>query len=378
MTVIRFAQEKDFDKIQEIYAYARKFMAEHGNPTQWGQTRPTEDTLRKDIEKEQLYVIEEENRLQGVFALIIGEDPTYRNIEQGCWRDDSTYGTIHRIASAPEAHGIMAQVLAFAWGKIQHLRIDTHEKNQVMQHLILKNGFEKCGVIYVDGGSPRVAFEKISDTKAAEQKTSSVEVTLEETDSTVSEVNTKIQIRIAIPYDAREILDIYAPYILETANTFEYEVPTLASFTRRIEQTLVKYPYLVAEQNGQIVGYAYAGPLHARAAYDWAVETSIYVKMDMKGRGIGKKLYAALEETLRKQHIVCVNACIAYPDQKTDAYLTKDSVAFHEHLGYKMVGEFHQCAYKFDHWYNMVWMEKSLCERPEKPEPMIWFSHLRK
>ena len=377
--MIRFAQKKDLDEIQEIYAYARKFMAEHGNPTQWGQNRPTEKTLRKDIEKEQLYVIEEEHRLQGVFALIIGEDPTYRKIEQGSWKDNSTYGTIHRIASAPEAHGIMAQVIAFAWGKIRHLRIDTHENNQVMQHLILKNGFEKCGIIFTDDGTPRIAFEKISDTKEKEQKGFTAENALNENGRAVStEVNTKIRIRIATPYDAKEILDIYAPYILETAITFEYEVPTLESFTRRIEQTLVKYPYLVAEQNGQIVGYAYAGPLHERAAYDWAVETSIYVKMDAKGRGIGKKLYAALEEALRKQHIVCVNACIAYPDQEKDAYLTKDSVKFHEHLGYKMVGEFHQCAYKFDRWYNMVWMEKSLCERPEKPEPMIWFSYLRK
>ena len=79
-----------------------------------------------------------------------------------------------------------------------------------------------------------------------------------------------------------------------------------------------------------------------------------------------------------RQHIVCVNACIAYPDQENDAYLTKDSVDFHTHLGYTMVGEFHQCAYKFDRWYNMVWMEKSLCERPQNPEPMIWFSKLRK
>lgn len=353
--MIRLAKENDLDNIQEIYAYARKFMAEHGNPTQWGQTRPTEETLRKDIEKEQLYVIEEQDQLQGVFALIIGEDPTYKNIEQGSWKDTSLYGTLHRIASAPEAHGIMAQVLAFAWKKIQHLRIDTHENNKVMQHLILKNGFEKCGVIYVDDGSPRVAFEKTS-----------------------SEVNTKLQIRIATPLDAKEILDIYAPYILQTAITFEYEVPTLEAFTRRIEQTLVKYPYLVAEQDGRIVGYAYAGPLHERAAYDWAVETSIYVKMDEKGHGIGKKLYAALEKALLRQHIVCVNACIAYPDQENDAYLTKDSVDFHAHLGYKMVGEFHQCAYKFDRWYNMVWMEKSLCERPQHPEPMIWFSRLRK
>ncbi len=398
--MIRLAKENDLDNIQEIYAYARKFMAEHGNPTQWGQTRPTVETLRKDIEKEQLYVIEEQDRLQGVFALIIGEDPTYQNIEQGSWKDTSLYGTIHRIASAPETHGIMEQVLAFAWKKIQHLRIDTHENNKVMQHLILKNGFEKCGVIYVDDGSPRVAFEKTSNKKEMIQK--SQKSHMEEKDSekndiadttnttdttdtteiahtvTSSEVNTKLQIRIATPLDAKEILDIYAPYILQTAITFEYEVPTLEAFTRRIEQTLVKYPYLVAEQDGRIVGYAYAGPLHERAAYDWAVETSIYVKMDAKGQGIGKKLYAALEEALLRQHIVCVNACIAYPDQEKDAYLTKDSVDFHAHLGYKMVGEFHQCAYKFDRWYNMVWMEKSLSERPQHPEPIIWFSRLRK
>jgi L-amino acid N-acyltransferase YncA/predicted GNAT family N-acyltransferase len=389
--VIRLAKEKDLDNIQEIYVYARKFMAEHGNPTQWGQTRPTEETLRKDIEKEQLYVIEERDRLQGVFALIIGEDPTYQNIEQGSWKDTTLYGTIHRIASASEAHGIMEQVLAFAWEKIQHLRIDTHENNKVMQHLILKNGFEKCGIIYVDDGSPRVAFEKTSkeeDEKKIAQNPHMEEKDLKESDITdateiahtvtSSEVNTKLQIRIATPLDAKEILDIYAPYILQTAITFEYEVPTLEAFTRRIEQTLVKYPYLVAEQDGRIVGYAYAGPLHERAAYDWAVETSIYVKMDAKGQGIGKKLYVALEEALLRQHIVCVNACIAYPDQEKDVYLTKDSVDFHAHQGYKMVGEFHQCAYKFDHWYNMVWMEKSLCERPQHPEPMIWFSRLRK
>ncbi len=389
--MIRIAKEKDLKRIQEIYVYARKFMAEHGNPTQWGQTHPTEDTLRKDIEKEQLYVIEEQGKLQGVFALIIGDDPTYRNIEHGSWKDTSLYGTIHRIASAPEVHGIMAQVLAFAWNKIQHLRIDTHENNKVMQHLILKNGFEKCGIIYVDDGSPRVAFEKTS--KEKDEKKIAQKPYMEEKDSresditdateivhavTASEVNTKLQIRIATPLDAKEILDIYAPYILQTAITFEYEVPTLEAFTRRIEQTLVKYPYLVAEQNGKIVGYAYAGPLHERTAYDWAVETSIYVNMNAKGQGIGKRLYAALEVALCRQHIVCENACIAYPDQENDAYLTKDSVDFHTHLGYTMVGEFHQCAYKFDRWYNMVWMEKSLCERPQNPEPMIWFSKLRK
>ena len=186
-----------------------------------------------------------------------------------------------------------------------------------------------------------------------------------------------IRIRIATPSDAKEILDIYAPYILQTAITFEYEVPTVTEFTDRIRHTLRKYPYLVAEQERRIVGYAYAGSLHERAAYDWSVETSIYVDMEQKGQGIGRKLYDALESILRRQHMVSANACIAYPAQEKDEYLTTDSVKFHKHLGYEMVGKFHQCAYKFDRWYHMVWMEKSLGERPEKPEPVIWFSDLQ-
>ena len=362
--MIRLAKTNDIKEISEIYAYARKFMAEHGNPTQWGNTSPRLEILENDIDRQQLYVIEDETHIQGVFALIIGEDPTYRKIEQGSWKDDSLYGTIHRIASAPKESGIVGQALEFASGKIRHLRIDTHEDNKVMQHLIEKHGFKRCGIIYVADGTPRIAFEK------TEKKI----VPVGKTDRT----DTKVQIRIATPFDAKEILDIYVPYIEQTAITFEYEVPSLEAFTRRVEQTLVKYPYLVAEQDGRLVGYAYAGPLHDRAAYDWAVETSIYVKMGMKKQGIGRKLYHALEKELRRQNIVSVNACIAYPDGEDDAYLTKDSVHFHEHLGYQMVGEFHRCAYKFKRWYNMVWMEKSLCERPEKPEPMIWYSRLRK
>lgn len=378
--MIRPAQNQDLKEIQMIYAYARKFMAEHGNPTQWGSTSPREEVLKKDIEKQQLYVIENDARdkILGVFALIIGEDPTYQRIEQGVWKDESLYGTLHRVASAPGAHGILERALDFAGQKIAHLRIDTHADNKVMQHLILKNGFEKCGIIYTDNGSPRFAYEKTGEKNAPENATETVNPEAVIPANEEETTGAMIQIRIATPADAKEILDIYAPYILQTAITFEYEVPTLAEFTQRMEHTLAKYPYLVAEQNGRIVGYAYAGPLHERAAYDWAVETSIYVRMDAKGQGIGKKLYDELENWLGRQHIVCVNACIAYPDQKPDKYLTKDSVAFHEHLGYRMVGEFHRCAYKFDRWYNMVWMEKSLCERPEHPEPVIWFSKLRK
>ena len=184
-----------------------------------------------------------------------------------------------------------------------------------------------------------------------------------------------MSIQVAQIADAKKLLAIYAPYVRETAITFEYEVPTIEEFAVRIAHTLERYPYLVAKYNGEIVGYAYAGPLHERPAYDWAVETSIYVKHDKKGQKIGRALYDALEVQLRRQNIVNVNACIASPAIE-DAHLTRDSILFHEKLGYQMVGEFHQCGYKFDTWYNMVWMEKMIGEHKVPQPQVIWFSQL--
>ena len=124
---------------------------------------------------------------------------------------------------------------------------------------------------------------------------------------------------------------------------------------------LEKYPYLAAEVDGQIAGYAYVGVFHDREAYDWCVETSIYVDQSCRKMGIGGKLHHALEEVLKLQGILNLNACIAYPEEE-DEYLTKNSVEFHRHLGYDMVGEFHNCGYKFGRWYHMVWMEKMIGE----------------
>ena len=142
-----------------------------------------------------------------------------------------------------------------------------------------------------------------------------------------------ISIRTATEDDAEELLAIYAPYVKQTAITFEYDVPSKKDFKSRISHTLEKYPYLVAEEDGKIVGYAYVSPFKERAAYDWSVETSIYVDMIQKRKGIGRLLYDRLEEILKKQGILNVNACIGYP-QIDDEYLTKDSVYFHEKLGY--------------------------------------------
>lgn len=185
----------------------------------------------------------------------------------------------------------------------------------------------------------------------------------------------EIQVRVAKVTDAERLLEIYAPYVENTAITFEYEVPTLQEFQQRIEKTLKKYPYLVAEQDGVVAGYAYAGAFHAREAYDWAVETSIYVDKRKKKSGIGKRLHNSLEQVLREQGILNMNACIAYTPV-AEEHLTNDSVYFHQHMGYRMVGEFYQCGYKFHHWYNMVWMEKHIGEHKEIMSPVIPFSQI--
>lgn len=176
-------------------------------------------------------------------------------------------------------------------------------------------------------------------------------------------------IRPAVPEDAPALAAVYAPYVEQTAITFEYNVPTAAEFAQRIAHTLEHYPYLVAEQSGRIVGYAYAGAFGSRAAYDWSVEMSVYLAMDCRGSGIGTQLYHALEGELKKRGFRSAEACIAYIDPE-DEYLTQSSVRFHERLGYRMVGCFDRCAYKFGRWYDMVWMEKHLAPHENGPWPM--------
>lgn len=185
----------------------------------------------------------------------------------------------------------------------------------------------------------------------------------------------EISIRTAAPSDAGELLEIYAPYVARTVISFECEVPSLEEFRVRIEQKLKRYPYLVAEQGGELLGYTYTSPFVGRAAYDWAAETTIYLREDKKRMGVGKKLYTALEEISAMQNILNLNACIGYPEVE-DEYLTKNSAEFHAHMGYRMVGEFQKCGYKFGRWYNMVWMEKLIGEHTPNPAPVIPFPEL--
>ena len=185
-----------------------------------------------------------------------------------------------------------------------------------------------------------------------------------------------ITIRIASPSDAPELLAIYAPYITKTAISFEYDVPSVEEFADRIRTTLEKYPYLAAESDGHIVGYCYVSILHGRQAYDWSVETSIYVDQNCKRMGIGKKLHDALEQALSAMGILNLYACIAFPIGE-DPYLTEDSVHFHEHLGYTHTAHFHKCGYKFNRWYDIVWMEKTIGKHLECQPAVKKFSEIK-
>ena len=178
-----------------------------------------------------------------------------------------------------------------------------------------------------------------------------------------------ITVRSATLGDAERILEIYDYYVKNTAITFEYTTPTLEEFRGRMEKIMQKYPYLVAEKDGVIAGYAYAGAFVGRAAYDWSCETSIYLDKNARKCGIGKTLYAALEKELKEMGILNMYACIGYPAEE-DEYLTKNSADFHSHIGFTQVGEFHKCGYKFGHWYNMIWMEKVIGEHKEKQAPV--------
>ena len=187
-------------------------------------------------------------------------------------------------------------------------------------------------------------------------------------------MHTEIKIEPATLRDPQALLDIYSPYVTNTAITFEYEVPSLEEFRQRIANVLNRYPWLVARVQGKIAGYAYASPFKARAAYDWAVVTSIYVRQGMTRQGVGIALHQALENSLKKQNILNMNACIAFPRTDDDPYLTRNSVDFHAHLGYTMAGHFHCCGYKGGRWYDMVWMEKAIGPHQVPPRPVEPFS----
>lgn len=169
MSDIRRTAIQDLDDVMAIYARASDFMAQSGNPGQWGNGYPGRDLIAADILEGVSYVVEDETGILAVFSYIEGEDPTYACIEQGAWKTaQGVYATVHRLASAGREKG-MGKV-CFSWcaqRAMQHgcvsLRADTHRDNHIMQQLLERSGFEYCGIIYLKNGSPRLAYECVYD-----------------------------------------------------------------------------------------------------------------------------------------------------------------------------------------------------------------------
>lgn len=150
---------EDLAEAERVFECARQFMREAGNPTQWGKTYPEREVLLGDLAQGSLYVVEEGGRICGVFVFALGDDPTYRIIEDGAWLDDEPYGTIHRVASDGSVRGLFAAVFEYCRSIEPNIRIDTHADNAPMLHSISKAGFARCGTVYHTDGTPRIAFQ---------------------------------------------------------------------------------------------------------------------------------------------------------------------------------------------------------------------------
>jgi len=157
--MIRRAVLADYPELLQVYAAARTIMQQSGNPTQWGESKPEPEQIAADIQNGNGYVVEREGRICGAFALLFGADPTYSVID-GAWQSDRPYATLHRVASNGMQKGVLHECLAYCDTRISNLRIDTHENNRIMQHLLQKEGFVRCGTIRLLNGDPRIAYQR--------------------------------------------------------------------------------------------------------------------------------------------------------------------------------------------------------------------------
>lgn len=179
----------------------------------------------------------------------------------------------------------------------------------------------------------------------------------------------KMEIRLAKEEDAAALLEIYGQYI-DTTITFEYVLPSEEEFRRRIRETLMEYPYLVCEEHGKIIGYAYAHRAWERAAFQWNAELSIYLDKQCCSKGIGKNMYQMLMEILRLQGVKTVYASVTSPNPKSER--------LHQSLGFHFLGAYHQTGYKCNTWCDLMWFEKQIGAYEEKPSPVIPIGKLKK
>lgn len=175
-------------------------------------------------------------------------------------------------------------------------------------------------------------------------------------------------IRLATPQDAGGMLDIYAPYVRQTAVTFEYDVPSLEEFRGRVENTLPRYPWLAAEEAGLILGYAYAGRYHSRAAFQWDAEGSIYLRPQAQGTGLAAPLYRCLIQLLTVQGIQNFYGCITHPNPASEA--------FHRKMGFTDLAIFPKAGYKLGQWWDILWNHLPLGEMAGPPAPFRAFGEM--
>ncbi|MBR5273164.1 MAG: GNAT family N-acetyltransferase [Clostridia bacterium] len=158
---VRKTTESDLACIGEIYENARRFMRESGNPNQWNNGLPNADTARQDMERGVGYIVEDEGKILAVFMFSVENDPTYTNIYNGAWLSDEPYGVIHRIAVAEQGSGIIDYCINYCFAICHNLRIDTHRDNIPMRRALEKRGFQYCGIIYLENGDERIAYQKM-------------------------------------------------------------------------------------------------------------------------------------------------------------------------------------------------------------------------
>ena len=164
-----------------------------------------------------------------------------------------------------------------------------------------------------------------------------------------------IKVRSVALEDAKYLVEIYKPYVEETAITFDYSVPSIYEFGEKIAKIIQNYPFLVAEENSKILGYAYAGEFYPKDAYKWTAEITIYLAKEARGKGVGETLYSNLERELLNREIYHLTSCIAYPDE--------GSISFHEKRGFRKVAHFEKVGYKFDRWWDVVWYQKDIGDK---------------
>jgi len=172
ITHIRNTRVEELAEVMLIYAAARAFMQQHGNPSQWGDSYPSEAFIREEIAAGHSFVcLNERGVIVGTFCFILGDDPTYQQIFDGSWLNDEPYGTLHRIASSGSERGIARVCFEWSFSQCPNIRVDTHRDNRVMQQIITSQGFTYCGIIYVSDGSPRLAYQKkLTESYSANQK----------------------------------------------------------------------------------------------------------------------------------------------------------------------------------------------------------------